>query len=234
MRSYRQLLIDIPIIEERLSYVFHKKELLTTAFIHTSFYHERKQEVIESNERMEFLGDSILGLLMAEYLYQRFPASPEGELAALQARLVDATMCARFVRQLHVVEFLLLGKGELRQNGLEKESLQADLLEAILAAVYIDGGLQSAQKFFACHFVPEILKALQEPALNWKTELQDFMQKTYQQLPVYHVLQEQGPDHSKVFEMGVLFEGKIIGRGEGGSKKEAEQRAAKQALEAFR
>lgn len=233
MSPYQKLLTQIPHIEQKLGYTFQNKELLALAFVHTSFYNEYREELSTHNEKLEFLGDSVLGLIMAGYLYQRFPEESEGFVASLQAFLVDATMCSAFLRLLELEEFLLLGKGEQRNRGAQKESIQADLLEAVLAAIYLDGGFLCVQEFFWSHFKDYVERAVREPARNWKAELQDFLQKNYQKLPIYQLLKEQGPDHSKVFAVGVIFEGKLIGQGEGGSKKEAEQLAAKQALSAL-
>ncbi|MBM3197910.1 MAG: ribonuclease III [Chlamydiae bacterium] len=231
MGPYQQLLAKLPAVEEKIHYTFRDKSLLALAFVHTSFYNEYRQEVALPNERLEFLGDAVLGLLIAEYLYERFPEAPEGFLASLQASLVEEAMCSCFARHLDLSSFLLLGKGEQRNRGAERESIQADLLEALLAAVYLDGGLEQVKTFFWSHFTEEIERALREPTRNWKAELQELLQKNYQTLPTYQLLQEYGPDHSKVFIIGVMFKGKLLGRGEGGSKKEAEQLAAKQALQ---
>ena len=139
-------------------------------------------------------------------------------------------MCAQLVKKINIIEFILLGKGEKMNAGRNKESIQADLFEAVLAAIYLDGGMDAVKVFFWSHFTEEITSCLKDPFRNWKAELQDHFQKTYQKLPLYKVLSEQGPDHSKRFELGVFLEERLLGKGEGLSKKEAEQLAAKEAL----
>ena|SRR3990167_4934301 len=231
MNPYQKILFQIPDLEERLGYVFQKKELLALAFVHRSFFNENRKEVSSYNERLEFLGDSILGLLISEYLYARFPEEPEGQLSHLKANLIEATMCAKLIKKLGLTESILLGKGELINKGQQKESIQADLFEALLGAIYLDGGLESAKIFFWKHFQEEVELSLRHPLPNWKAEIQDHFQKNHQKLPVYNLLSEHGPDHHKVFEIGVFFEGELLGRGLGHSKKEAEQLAAREAIE---
>lgn len=227
---YQKLLEQVSSIEERIGYPFKNKNILTLAFVHRSFFNENRRETLEHNERLEFLGDSVLGLLIAQYLYESFPEEPEGKLSHLKANLVEASTCAKFVQKLGLAEFILLGKGEKMQDGRSKESIQADLFEALLAAVYLDGGMDAAKEFFWKHFSEEIAEFVQKPLRNWKAELQEALQRNYQTLPVYKVIREQGPDHNKIFEVGVFLEEEHLGSGFGGSKKEAEQNAAQEAL----
>ena len=227
---YQKLLEEIPLIEERIGYVFKDKKNLAQAFIHRSFFNENRNVAAQHNERLEFLGDSVLGLLISEYLYAYFPEEPEGQLSHLRANLVEAAMCAQLIKKINVIEFILLGKGEKMNAGRSKESIQADLFEAVLAAIYLDGGMDTARTFYWSHFTEEITACLKDPFHNWKAELQDYFQKTYQKLPLYKVLSEVGPDHSKKFELGVFLEERLLGKGEGLSKKVAEQLAAKEAL----
>lgn len=230
IEPYQKLLEQTSIIENRIGYVFQDKKILAQAFIHRSFFNENRNVDSKHNERLEFLGDSVLGLLISEYLYAYFPEEPEGQLSHLRANLVEATMCAQLVKKIDIIEFILLGKGEKMNSGRSKESIQADLFEAVLAAIYLDGGMDAAKTFYWSHFTEEITSCLKDPFRNWKAELQDHFQKNYQKLPVYKVLSEQGPDHSKRFELGVYLEERFLGKGEGLSKKEAEQLAAKEAL----
>lgn len=227
---YQKLLNQVNVIEERIGYSFKNKDILTLSFIHRSFFNENRGEAKEHNERLEFLGDSVLGLLIAQYLYEAFPEDPEGQLSHLKANLVEATTCAKFVQKLGLAEFILLGKGELMQEGRSKESIQADLFEALLAAIYLDGGIDAAKQFFWVHFADEIAQNIQKPVRNWKAELQEVLQRNHQKLPLYKVLSEHGPDHNKIFEVGVFLENNLLGSGIGSSKKEAEQSAAEQAL----
>jgi len=217
-------------IESKLGHVFDDKSLLALAFIHRSYVNENKEVTSQHNERLEFLGDSILGLLIAEYLYRYLPSTPEGELSHIRSRLVEASSCILYVQKLGVEEFLLMGKGERMNDGRGRESILADLFEAIIGAIYLDGGIDAAKNFLFKNFSQEINSIVQEPVRNWKAELQDYSQKKYQQAPLYVVLSETGPDHDKIFEIVVEIDNKRLGTGKGPSKKEAQQSAASEAL----
>lgn len=234
MNPYQYLLDNLSSIEEKIDYLFNDKNLLVLAFVHRSFYNEQKEKVTEHNERLEFLGDSVLSILVSEYLYKTFPELSEGQLSHQRAHLVEASVCAKFLQKLELSDFILLGKGEKMNEGKSKESIQADLFEALLASLYLDGGMASASKFFWGHFKEEIEKRVKEPARNWKAELQDYAQKKHQKPPMYHVLNAHGPDHDKEFEIAVYLEDVQCGKGVGSSKKEAEQEAAKKALESIK
>lgn len=225
-----ELMKNASAIEKKLGYVFKDKKLLILAFIHRSFYNEHRDKVQEHNERLEFLGDSVLGLIVSDYLYHHLPFQAEGELSQLRAQLVEASACAHFLQQLGIAQFVLLGKGERMNEGRGRETILADLFEALIGAVYIDGGIESARRMFWGHFSKEIEKILKEPVHNWKAELQDYSQKRYQKPPVYKVEKEAGPDHSKMFHVAAYIDGREVGKGRGASKKEAEQAAAKDAL----
>jgi ribonuclease-3 len=224
------LLKRIPEIEKKITYTFHNKKLLILAFIHRSFYNENRTVVDEHNERLEFLGDSVLGLLISDYLYHQLPEQPEGELSQLRAHLVEATTCVRFLQKLDLAEYVLLGRGERENTGRGRETILADLFEALIGAVYIDGGISTAKQVFWNHFGEEIATLLKAPAHNWKAELQDYSQKKYQKPPLYKVEKEVGPDHSKEFHVIAYLADQEVGRGSGSSKKEAEQAAAEDAL----
>lgn len=221
---------QLPLVEERLGYVFSNKELLTTAFIHRSYVNENRQ-ASQHNERLEFLGDSVLGLIIADFLFNSMPTTPEGDLSYLRSRLVEAASCMRFAQVLQVHQFLLLGKGERMNDGRGRESILADLFEAIIGAIYLDGGLEATRNFLFKNLMGEFEEILKTPIQNWKALLQDYCQKKYQQPPEYRLINESGPDHSKYFEIAVEIDNQELGRGEGSSKKEAQQAAAKQALE---
>lgn len=229
MNTIEDLLKEIPAIETKLNYTFHDRSLLLLAFVHRSYINEHR-EVHQHNERLEFLGDSILGLLIAEYLYKKFPNHPEGELSYLRSRLVEASSCVSFLQKIDIAKHILLGKGERMNDGRGRESIMADLFEAIIGAIYLDGGLEAAQHFIFDNFFPEIEATLKTPLSNWKALLQDYCQKKYQQPPIYHVLEESGPDHSKKFVIAVMMGETEYGRGEGASKKEAQQSAAESAM----
>jgi len=230
MDPHQSLMEQMDLIEERIGYVFQKKDLLVLAFVHRSFYNENREKVLAHNERLEFLGDSVLNILISEYLYKTFPELSEGQLSHIRAYLIEAAMCARLVQKLSLIEFILLGKGEKMNEGKNKESIQADLFEALLASIFLDGGLEAARKFFWSRFMEDVAFRLKEPVRNWKAELQDYSQKKHQKTPVYQVLNAHGPDHNKQFEIGVYLEDLELGKGLGSSKKEAEQEAAKKAL----
>jgi ribonuclease-3 len=217
-------------IEDRLGYQFKDKKLLSQAFIHRSYYNEHRGHVEEHNERLEFLGDSILGLLISDYLYHHLPTRAEGELSRLRAHLVEAGSCARFLLKLGLAPFVLLGRGERMNEGRGRETILADLFEALIGALYIDGGLTEAKKVFWMHFEKGIQGILEHPARNWKAELQDYSQKKYQKPPVYKVISETGPDHSKIFLVAAFLDDQEMGQGTGSSKKEAEQAAAQDAI----
>ncbi|MGK5593926.1 MAG: ribonuclease III [Parachlamydiaceae bacterium] len=217
-------------IEEKLGYTFKDRDLLSLAFIHRSYINENKH-VTQHNERLEFLGDSVLGLIIADYLYCQLPTTSEGDLSYLRSRLVEAASCVLYVTKLNVDGFLLLGKGERMNDGRGRESILADLFEAIIGAIYLDGGLAAARHFIFNNFSSEIDSILKTPLRNWKAILQDYCQKKYQQPPEYKILDETGPDHSKIFLVAVALNQEPLGQGEGSSKKEAQQAAAQDALQ---
>lgn len=217
-------------IEKRLGYVFKDKTLLFTAFVHSSFFNERRDLVKEHNERLEFLGDAVLGLIISDFLYNFFPTHPEGELSHFRAQVVDASACAHYIQKLGLEEFILLGRGEQLNEGRGRETILADLFEALIGAIYLDGGLEPASQFFARNFQSDLEASLKTPLRNWKAELQDYAQKRYQKPPVYKVVAESGPDHNKSFEVAALVGDEIVGKGNGASKKEAEQAAAEDAM----
>jgi ribonuclease III len=230
MNSMETLIRRSSEIETRLGYTFKDKQLLALAFIHRSFFNEHRDLTSEHNERLEFLGDTVLGLLISEYLYIHLPSHEEGDLSHLRSHLVEAGCCTALVQKLGMGDFLLLGKGERRSDGRGRETILADLFEALIGAIYLDGGFEEVKHFFFTHFREDIEKALQTPTRNWKAELQNYSQKKYQKPPIYRVLKETGPDHSKVFHVSALIDEKEMGEGLGSSKKEAEQAAAENAL----
>lgn len=230
MNTIEYLQKQLPGIEAKLNYTFRDPSLLILAFVHRSYINEHR-EVVQHNERLEFLGDSVLGLLMAEHLYRKFPNHPEGDLSYLRSRLVEASSCVAFVHKMEIGKLILLGKGERMNDGRGRESILADLFEAIIGAIYLDGGLEAARGFIFNNFSNEIEATLKTPLSNWKALLQDYCQKKYQQTPSYQVLEESGPDHSKNFVIAVMVASNEYGRGSGASKKEAQQSAAANAME---
>ncbi len=230
MSDLRELLQHADEIEQKLRYRFRDRTLLSLAFTHCSYVNEHS-DVPEHNERLEFLGDSVLGVIIAEYLYLFLPATPEGDLSYLRSRLVEAGSCIRYVQKLDVEQYLLLGKGERMNSGRGRDSILADLFEGIIGAIFLDGGFFSAKEFIFSNFSEEMQKILQTPLSNWKAMLQDHCQKKYHTAPTYDVIDETGPEHGKIFKIAVLINGKEAGIGEGSSKKEAQQAAAHCAYE---
>lgn len=230
MDPIKELQALLPQIEANIGYTFKDKSLLTLAFVHRSFVNEYRHLTEEHNERLEFLGDSILGMLISEYLYKNLPDTPEGDLSYLRSRLVEASSCVSYVQALDVEKYLLLGKGERRNDGRGRETILADLFEALVGAIYLDGGLLSAKEFLFKNFSKEIEAILSKPIQNWKALLQDFTQKRHQKAPIYKVISATGPEHSKEFVISVFVNEQEIGTGKGNSKKEAQQAAAADAL----
>lgn len=233
MNTYEKLITSIPTIEEKIAYTFKDKKLLLLAFIHRSFINENRAKALEHNERLEFLGDSVLGLLMAEFLYRQLPTTSEGDLSNLRSRLVEAPSCMNYLLSLHVEEHILLGKGERLSDGRGRSSILADLFEAIVGAIFLDGGIESVSSFLFKRCRKEIDEILKTPTKNWKALLQDFSQKKYKESPAYKVIEETGPDHRKHFLVAVYIQKEEKGRGEGISKKQAEQLAAEMALKSI-
>jgi len=229
MNAYQKLIEQAPDIEAKIGYTFKDRSLLALAFVHRSYINENR-DIKYHNERLEFLGDSILGLLVADYLYRHLPNTPEGDLSSLRSRLVEAQSCVTYIQILKVDHYLLMGKGERLNDGRGRESILADLLEAIIGAIYLDGGLEAARDFLFGRFSATIEGILDTPDKNWKALLQDFCQKKFQRPPFYTVLEETGPDHSKIFTVLVSVNENELGRGSGTSKKEAQQAAAADAL----
>jgi ribonuclease-3 len=217
-------------LEEKLGYRFSDPERLGEALVHRSWAHE--QGSIDHNERLEFLGDAVLGLVAASWLYARHPEQPEGELARCKAWLVAAPTLAREARRLELGERLRLGVGEERSGGREKASILADALEAVFGAIWLDGGPEAARRVIE-RYLEEADRAGEPTGGDPKTVLQEVVQGRGWPLPSYAIVDEAGPDHEKCFVCEVSLRGEPAGRGEGRTKKEAQQRAAAAALEAL-
>lgn len=230
MHLLEHLQANLAPIEQKLGYHFKKKELLVLALTHRSFVNESRFTGIEHNERLEFLGDSVLGLVIADYLFHRLPSDPEGKLSHLRSRLVDANACAQFLQKLGLTDAVLLGRGERMSEGQAKVSIQADVFEALVGALYLDGGTVMVKEFILHHFQSQIEQVIDFPPRNYKAELQDYAQRKFQRAPVYKVVHETGPDHAKIFHVIVFVSDAEAGSGIGPSKKEAEQLAAFNAL----
>lgn len=230
MNPLEQFYHDAGTVEAKLCYAFRDKGLLALAFTHRSFINEYRDIVSEHNERLEFLGDAILGMIISDYLYTRFPDCSEGDLSLMRSRLVAAGACANYTASLDLADHLLLGKGERMNDGRGRESILANLFEAVIGAIYLDNGIEAVKEFLMWNFLEQFETILDEPRLNPKAELQDYVQKNFQETPIYEVVSEEGPDHSKSFRIAVLIRGDLAGEGTGPSKKEAQQAAASDAL----
>lgn len=216
--------------EAKIGYTFRDKKLLQTALTHSSYANEVKEKRCVNNERLEFLGDAVLGIVVAEYLFFHNSHVPEGELTRLRAMMVCEKSLHEFALQIGLGQYLRLGRGEENSGGRERSSILADAFEAVIAAVYIDGGFEPARKYvtsFADRFFSTRIKSNLK---DYKTALQEIVQKNKSERLEYVLVAEKGPDHDKEFVVEVHLNSNVIGEGRGGSKKEAEQLAAKEAL----
>ena len=219
---------NIKELQEKLGYTFNDEAILIRALSHSSYVNEN-HSAGDSNERLEFLGDSVLGLITAENFFKNYKKLPEGELTKLRAATVCEKSLAGFARQLELGKYLLLGKGEILTGGRERPSIQADAFEAIIAAIYLDGGMEDARNF-VLKYIEEAIRQ-QQSIRDYKTMLQEVVQRNPGEIIEYVLTGETGPDHDKRFEVEVHLNSNVIGRGIGKSKKKAEQEAAREALE---
>lgn len=221
-------------LEERLGYSFRNRALLETALTHSSYANENRASGIVCNERLEFLGDSVLGVTVADFLYRHFPDMPEGRMTRLRAELVCEQSLHRVALELHLGDYLRLGKGEEHNGGRKRASILSDAVEAVIAAMYLDAGMETAAGFIHRCLLDDI-RAIETPTFtDYKTSLQELVQRHSGQVLSYELVGEEGPDHAKTFRVQVCLNGDPIGRGTGRTKKEAEQTAAANALEALR
>ena len=216
-------------LEEAIGYRFHNISLLQNALTHSSFANERWHNSLLSNERLEFLGDSILGMLVAEYLYRSFPDRPEGELTRMRADMVCEKTLASVAARIHLGDHLMLGHGEEQGGGRSRDSILADAVESVIAACFLDGGIEAAQKFIRTFILVEV-PVSQMHNTDYKTKLQELVQQKKNQVLSYTLTGESGPDHDKHFTVAVSLNGGMVGQGEGRSKKRAEQEAARAAI----
>ncbi len=256
---------ELQSFQELINYSFRNVAFLNEALTHKSFIHEKLREndclfaclsedaqllpsrrqadrcqvrpgPVGYNQRLEFLGDALLGMVISEYLYRRFPQYLEGKLSKMKSLLVNRTLLVRKAREVRLGEYFLLGKGEESAGGRGRASLLADGFEALIGAIYLDGGLSAGRRFILERLEPE-LEGLELEAAgenDYKSNLQEYTQAEFGQIPLYRVISTQGPSHQKTFEISVSLKGKICGKGQGGTKKSAEQQAAREALEELR
>ena len=217
-------------LETAIGYQFRNITLLQNALSHSSYANERWHDSLKSNERLEFLGDSVLGMVVAEHLYRTFPNRPEGELTRMRADMVCEKTLAKVANGLGLGNHLLLGKGEEQGGGRSRESILADAVESVIAACYLDGGMSAAVQFIQKFILVNVPVTKLQNA-DYKTALQELVQQKKNQVLSYRLVGESGPDHDKEFRVELTLNGEVIGIGIGSSKKRAEQAAAQKALE---
>jgi len=222
---------DLSEFEKKIGVEFGNKQILRQAFIHRSYINENKESGLEHNERLEFLGDAVLELVITDFLYGKYPTSTEGDLTAYRSALVNATTCAEVASTLSVNDFLLLSRGEAKDVGRARQYILANTLEAVIGAVYLDQGIDVVKKFILDNFSPLIDEIISKGAwIDSKSRFQERAQDVEGVTPSYKTIREVGPDHDKKFTVGVYLKDNLVATGEGDSKQEAEQKAASSAL----
>ena len=216
-------------LEEAIGYRFRNLSLLQNALSHSSYANERYHDSLMSNERLEFLGDSVLGMLVADHLYRNFPDRPEGELTRMRADMVCERTLAKVANELKLGGHLLLGKGEEQGGGRSRNSILADAVESVIAACYLDGGMEAAVQFVQ-KFILVNVPVTRMHNVDYKTALQELVQQKKNQVLAYRLVGESGPDHDKQFVVELTLNGQLVGTGTGSSKKRAEQMAACEAI----
>lgn len=218
-------------LEESIGYTFKDKNLIDVAFTHSSYINETKDNNKHSNERLEFLGDSVLDLIVSEELYKNHKSYPEGKLTKVRSRIVCTSSFSKASEKFNLSEYLLFGKGELNQKGKNKKSVKADTFEAFCAALYLDAGYTYLKNFLLKNYLEVVKNLLNDDMLfsDYKTKLQEYFNKTSRIILKYKLISEEGPEHDKTFYMGVFAKNRKLGQGYGKNKKDAEQMAAKEA-----
>lgn len=217
-------------LQESLSYSFRNDALLAEAMTHRSYANESHSDELPDNERLEFLGDAVLDLIISQYLMESLPDSHEGDLTRIRAEVVALPCLARLARSLDIGSALLLGRGEENSGGRDKSSLLADALEALFGAIFTDGGFEAAQSTIMPLFVPLLRQASIDDGQDFKSRLQELMQSTHRELPVYTLIETTGPAHERLYRVDVIIDGNVYGSGQGRTKKSAEQAAAQATL----
>ncbi|WP_068672429.1 ribonuclease III [Oceanobacillus sp. Castelsardo] len=225
--------MDMEQLEKQLNLSFNDHDLIKQAFTHSSYVNEHRKEVFSDNERLEFLGDAVLELGVSQYLYRNKKQMPEGEMTKLRAAIVCEPSLVGFAQDLHFGDYLLLGKGEEQTGGRERPAILADVFEAFLGALYVDQGFEIALNFLKEHVFPKIKAGTFSHAMDYKSQLQEYIQQYKHRVIEYKIVNEKGPSHNKEFIANVLINDEVVGEGIGRTKKEAEQRAAKIALDTF-
>lgn len=219
------------VLSKQFGIVFQNERLLETAFTHTSYANEHRLLNISHNERLEFLGDAVLQLLISEYLYKKYPKKPEGDLSKLRSTIVREESLAGFSRDCQFDQFIKLGRGEEKSGGRNRDTILGDLFEAFLGALLLDKDVEAVKKFLYQIMIPKVEAGDFEKVIDYKTKLQELLQVNGDVDIVYQVISESGPAHAKEFDVSVSVDGRVVGQGQGRSKKLAEQEAAKNAFE---
>ncbi|MGB3367842.1 MAG: ribonuclease III [Acidaminobacteraceae bacterium] len=218
-------------IEKIIAYKFQNPAFLYEALTHSSYSNERRSQEVKNNERLEFLGDSVLSIVISDYLFNNYTELPEGELTKIRSKIVCESTLGECSRRINIGQFMLFGKGEEMTGGRERTSILADAFEALIASIYMDGGLEQAKKFILIQMQDKIGDSVEGKVfLDYKTHLQEIVQVNKDNRIAYEIINEEGPDHCKIFHTHVKLNDSTIGLGIGRSKKESEQEAAKMAL----
>lgn len=230
---YLKNMEHLKLLEEKIGIKFHDNKLLYNALLHRSYLNENKKLKMESNEKLEFLGDSVLSLATSIYLYRRYTDLHEGEYTNIKAKIVRTESLHEAARELGLGEYVKLSKGEIVNNGRDNVSILADCFEAVIGAIFLDAGYNKASEFISKFLFKDQLDYIVANDLyqSPKNRLQEYFQNKYKKLPIYKLIGQTGPEHSKNYSIGVYFENKILGEGEGLSKKQAEEKAATCALQ---
>lgn len=226
---------DISVLQDKIGIQFKDKELLASAFVHRSYLNENKDFKFPSNEKLEFLGDSVLSLITSIYLFRTYPALQEGDYTDIKAAIVKTESLYEAASQLALGDYLYLSKGEDDNHGRESISILADCFEAVLATIFLDQGFDTAYNFVVTFLFTNKLTSIVESKeyLSAKNRLQEYWQEKFKTLPVYKLITEEGPEHHKSYTIGVYHKGALLGKGKGWSKKSAEEKAAKDALKSL-
>ena len=218
-------------LEAELKFTFKNKDLLQQAFVHRSYLNENRGFHLQHNERLEFLGDAVLELIVTEHLYKEYPDNPEGDLTAWRAALVNTKMLSHIGRELEFSNYLMLSRGEAKEEGKGRDYILANTVEAFIGASYLDQGLKNAEKFITTYILSKLPEVLEDRLfLDAKSRFQELAQEKIATTPTYEVIKDWGPDHAKNFRIGIYLDKELVAEGEGSSKQEAEQDAAKNAL----
>ena len=224
--------MDLKNLEEKIGLKFKSKDLLKTAFIHRSYLNEHPKEKLPHNERLEFLGDSVLGIIISDYLFRKFPKDPEGDLTNYRSSIVNARILSKVSREMGLGNYLFLSKGEESTGGRERQYILANTYESLLGAIYLDSGVGEAEKFVQNTLIGHLHEIIKHKLYkDHKSQLQEISQSRFNVTPNYKVISEVGPDHTKVFETGAYLDKKLLAKGQGKSKQSSEQEAARAALE---